>query len=767
MTQKVITLADELRNCGVEKYVDLPQIIVVGDQSSGKSSVLEAISGAPLPRSDGLTTRCAIQFTLRNQSEWKAEVRTRVASEGVSNVTKVTTVKELGEAVHTAQGVLCGDDKFAPPDSIVEVKMWGPDVPNLTLIDLPGLIRTTTKGQNESVKDDVRNMVTRYMKRPRSIILAVIPANVDIATTEVIEMAQTQAVDPDGERTVGVLTKPDLIDPGAEGGVLSVLRNEMKPLTHGYWMVRNRGQAQVTANTSPEEARKAEQQYFDEHFTEFRERTGVTRLTEMLTKLLVHHITQSLRPLKDELEKLYSTACDDRRELGESPPTTSGECRQRLRATHKRLIDQLRQATCDTGELTTQMTSLHANSKDGLRARTLATRPQFVTKMTYVSYYDKVNKRTLEMNIGKDKLHFARDRTKAWLREDVLPIKLRVTISDQSYTAHIDEQVRLCRPRQTTPEDVVSTDKFILDIDNEDEHESTPSVLLHDVKTNIAKHRGRALPNFPSFNVFVNYMREYVNQWEEPTKAIARTMCDSAGSLLTDVVAKDPTLSKHHELHAFVQECLQQVHKELETQLNASLDTVLTNERQPSTDNHYYMDTLNKIRNERLTLRIDEALGSDKQYSAEEVRTIIAGVTAKTVGNVSNDTQEAQDMVDSLRSYWKVANKRFVDNVRQCLDEAFVKQLADKCDKALGDRLSLLDNEKPLFDETASTIAKRSEVEGRVRRLKAAVEKCTKFVSPPLGQVEPVLHTDAVVMSYQQPMQATGAQMPALAAAEA
>ena len=760
MTQDVLTFADELRNCGVEEYVDLPQIIVVGDQSSGKSSVLEAISGAPLPRSDGLTTRCAIQLTLRNQSEWKAEVRTREPNDGVSNATKVTTVKELGEAVHKAQIALCGDDNGFAPDSIVEVKMWGPDVPNLTLIDLPGLIRTSIKGQSESVKDDVRKMVKRYMKGPRSIILAVIAANVDIATTEVIELAQ--AVDPDGERTIGVLTKPDLVDTGAEGGVLRILRNESKPLTHGYWMVRNRGQAQVTANTSPEEARKAEQQYFDEHFTEFRERTGVIRLTEMLTTLLVRHITQSLYPVKNELEQLYSTACDEHREMGESPPTTPAECRQRLLAINKWVIDQLRQATSNNGTLTTHMSSLHSDAEDGLRARTLATRPRFVMKMMHVTYLDN-EKRTWEMKIAKHHLHL--DGSSAWLQKKVKgKLQLDVTIASRHrrkrYTAHIDDTQVILSPLTLpvsawdTDEEAaeesfkVSTKEFRLNVIKGDENEFTPSEFLTDVKTNIAKHRGRALPNFPSFDVFVNYMREYVDNWEKPTKEIAQTMCAHADTLLTDVVAKDPTLSKHQMLRILVQKCLREVRKELETLLVSSLDIVLANERQPSTVNHYYMDTLNKIRNRRLTLRIDNALDDDKQYSAKEVRTIIAGVTAQTVGNVSNDTQEAQDMVDSLRSYWKVANKRFVDNVRQCLDEAFVKQLADKCDKALGDRLMSLDNANQLFGETASTIARRTKVNGRMRRLKAAVEKCAKFVSPLEG-------LDAMSVPIPAPVDAT------------
>lgn len=742
ITSNVLTFADELRNCGVEEDVDLPQIIVVGDQSSGKSSVLEAISGAPLPRSDGLTTRCAIQFTLRQQSEWRAEVRTRVRGDGVlvdtvTTVETVETVEALGEAVHKAQEDLCRGKDFAP-DSIVEVKMWGPNVPNLTLIDLPGLIRTTTDGQDASVIDAVQKMVEKYMEQPRSIILAVIPANINLAATGIIQMAQE--IDPKGQRTVGVLTKPDLIDPASEqqslSEMLSLLRNETKELAHGYWVVRNRGQAQVKEKTSAEAARKAEQQYFDEngHFAEFRERTGVTRLTEMLTKLLVHHIIQSLQPLENELKQLYSTACDEHRELGESPPTTPTECLQRLFDTNKRVIEQLREATSDSGSLTTQMASLHTDTKNGLGVRILHTRPQFVTEMIHVTHFDTEDY-TWKMTIPGHQLHMEKD--KAHLRTRGLSL-FPVTINDSTtphYTAHLrfdkddDGEVVLQRNEDNEEMDRIPVKDFTLQIVKRDTL-PTPATFLNDVQTKIAQHRGRALPNFSSFSVFVNYMREYVDQWEKPTKEIAQMLCGYTDTLLENVMFTDPTLSKHTALHGLVQECLEEVRQELETRLVASLDTVLKNERQPSTDNHYYMDTLNKIRNERMTMCIVKALDSDKKYSAQEVLLLIAGVTAQTVGNVSNDEQEAQDMVDSLRSYWKVAYKRFVDNVRQCLDETFVKLLADRCDTALGDRLMSLDNVKPLFDETACTRARRKEVEGRVKRLKAAVEKCATFVSP-------------------------------------
>ena len=131
---------------------------------------------------------------------------------------------------------MAGDgNDFAGENEFIEIKLRGPDVPDLTIIDLPGIVRTIVDGQNKNVMEQVQNMLSHYLKQTRTVVLAVIPANVDIATSEILEKANQ--VDPEGERTVGVLTKPDLVDKGAEEEVRQVLMNRSKPLKHGYFML--------------------------------------------------------------------------------------------------------------------------------------------------------------------------------------------------------------------------------------------------------------------------------------------------------------------------------------------------------------------------------------------------------------------------------------------------------------------------------------------------------------------------------------------------
>jgi interferon-induced GTP-binding protein Mx1 len=118
----------------------------------------------------------------------------------------------------------------------VIVRVFAPGVPDLTLVDLPGIVRTTTAGQSSRVIREVDEMIQEYIRMERTVILAVIPANQDIATVDVLERAHK--VDPDGVRTIGILTKADLVSPGGEDETMAVLRNVRKPLRLGYVIVK-------------------------------------------------------------------------------------------------------------------------------------------------------------------------------------------------------------------------------------------------------------------------------------------------------------------------------------------------------------------------------------------------------------------------------------------------------------------------------------------------------------------------------------------------
>lgn len=298
-----LNLMEDLRSLSLDKELSIPQIAVMGDQSSGKSSVLEALSNIPFPRGSGLTTRCPIRLVMRTASsgqQWSAKVSTTKASIPQQAVTSLT---ELTSLIERFTSLLTNGNPSEFSSETIIVDITAPDAPNLTLIDLPGIVRTATAGQSSAVISQINSLIESYLKQERTIILAVIPANQDIATVDILERAQQ--VDPSGNRTVGVLTKADLIGPGNEGEVVAVLNNQRKPLKLGYVMVKNRSQADIASGVSPEMARNAEQEFFSNHpdFSLLDPKLfSVKNLTSRLTQVLVARIQQEIVPMRNEIE---------------------------------------------------------------------------------------------------------------------------------------------------------------------------------------------------------------------------------------------------------------------------------------------------------------------------------------------------------------------------------------------------------------------------------------------------------------------------------
>ncbi|KAK3510400.1 hypothetical protein QTP70_005893 [Hemibagrus guttatus] len=225
-----IEMIDYLRRIGIEKDLALPSIAVVGDQSSGKSSVLEALSGVALPRGSGIVTRCPLELKLRKLhagSTWTAVISYRDVQETFMDPSQVEGY------VRRAQNALAGDG-VGICDELISLEITSPDVCDLTLIDLPGITRVPVKGQPEDIGDQIRRLILKFIEKRETINLVVVPCNVDIATTEALRMAQ--GVDPNGTRTLAILTKPDLVDKGAEADILQVMQGKVVPLKKGYIM---------------------------------------------------------------------------------------------------------------------------------------------------------------------------------------------------------------------------------------------------------------------------------------------------------------------------------------------------------------------------------------------------------------------------------------------------------------------------------------------------------------------------------------------------
>ncbi|KAK7154290.1 hypothetical protein R3I94_007592 [Phoxinus phoxinus] len=318
-----IDLVDSLRSLGVEKDLNLPAIAVIGDQSSGKSSVLEALSGVALPRGTGIVTRCPLVLKLKKitkDNNWHGLLSYK------DQIKQLKNPAEIENAVLIAQTILAGKGEGISQEMIT-LEIQSSDVPDLTLIDLPGIARVATGNQPKDIEKQIKDLIEKFIKRQETISLVVVPANIDIATTEALQMASK--VDPTGQRTLGILTKPDLVDKGMEQLVVRTVNNQVIPLKKGYMIVKCRGQQDINEKLGLVKALEKERRFFDEN-TDFRSlleegKATVPLLAERLTKELVEHINKTLPELQKQLEIKLEKTTEDLRALGDAVPTDQHE----------------------------------------------------------------------------------------------------------------------------------------------------------------------------------------------------------------------------------------------------------------------------------------------------------------------------------------------------------------------------------------------------------------------------------------------------------
>ncbi|XP_030540787.1 dynamin-related protein 4C-like isoform X3 [Rhodamnia argentea] len=241
---------DRLRNLMVMKEgIQLPTIVVVGDQSSGKSSVLESLAGIDLPRGQGICTRVPLIMRLQDNPgadcpELYLEFNGKVVHTDEDNIS---------EAINDATDEIAGSGKgISNAPLTLVVKKDG--VPDLTMVDLPGITRVPVHGQPENIYEQISEMIMEYIRPEESIILNVLSATVDFSTCESIRMSQM--VDKTGKRTLAVVTKADK----APEGLLEKVTADDVNIGLGYVCVRNR-----IGDETYEEARQEEANLFDTH----------------------------------------------------------------------------------------------------------------------------------------------------------------------------------------------------------------------------------------------------------------------------------------------------------------------------------------------------------------------------------------------------------------------------------------------------------------------------------------------------------------------
>ncbi|XP_044519985.1 dynamin-1 isoform X11 [Gracilinanus agilis] len=286
-------LQDAFSAIGQNANLDLPQIAVVGGQSAGKSSVLENFVGRDfLPRGSGIVTRRPLVLQLVNATTEYAEF---LHCKGK----KFTDFEEVRLEIEAETDRVTGSNKgiSAVP---INLRVYSPHVLNLTLVDLPGMTKVPVGDQPPDIEFQIRDMLMQFVTKENCLILAVSPANSDLANSDALKIAKE--VDPQGQRTIGVITKLDLMDEGTDAR--DVLENKLLPLRRGYIGVVNRSQKDIDGKKDITAALAAERKFFLSHpsYRHLAERMGTPYLQKVLNQQLTNHIRDTLPGLRNKLQ---------------------------------------------------------------------------------------------------------------------------------------------------------------------------------------------------------------------------------------------------------------------------------------------------------------------------------------------------------------------------------------------------------------------------------------------------------------------------------
>lgn len=307
------TLHQVFSSMGMHADLGLPQIAVVGSQSVGKTSVLESLVGRDfLPRGSGIVTRRPLVLQLRSTengrkppenvatghrpgpeiAEW-AEFAHKVEE-------PIIDFEQVRREIQLETQRTCGDNAGISDEPIL-LRIFSPSVMDLTLVDLPGLTKVPTGDQPSDIADRIRSLVLRYVSHDSCLILAVSAANTDLATSDALALARE--VDPEGKRTLGVLTKLDLADDS--GSPLEALQGRVYPLRLGYIGVVCRSESASTRGVSFEAALKSEEEFLQKsrNFRYVADQCGVPHLAKRLHELLLHHIMEVLPELRCRIQE--------------------------------------------------------------------------------------------------------------------------------------------------------------------------------------------------------------------------------------------------------------------------------------------------------------------------------------------------------------------------------------------------------------------------------------------------------------------------------
>lgn len=671
---------DDLRTIGVGGLVGLPQLIVCGNQSSGKSSVLEAVSRVRFPMKSNVCTRFPTEVILRRHPAPRFKVSIEPGSSRTSKGQRQTIeafapaevgdgnqLESLIEKAKECMGIT--GDRFS--DDILKVEISGPDKPELTLVDLPGLYTSHSTSQDEQGIEIVHDITKRYMENKRSIILAVVSAKNDYHNQRVLNMAEE--FDGSRERTIGIITQPDILEAHSdeEASWLQILKNEKVPLKLGWHALRNR--SFETRKASDDERDRKEKEFFAQGNWRSipADSMGIDNFRRRLSSILLKHIQRNLPGLIVDI--------------------------------HEKVLD--RQSRL---------------SKLGPPRGTLQQQKGFLLNIS--SNFERITAQALD-GMYTDDFFGGLDNETGPLDQDLR--RLRAVIRElNEYFADamntigcgqfIGEFNFKTTPAYGNPYTHIRMPNF-----------RSRSDIEHEVSIQARQNRGIELPGSANQLLVGKLFREQSKPWEEIAREHLTKSWDSVRdfiSLLLQYLAND------HTYNLLLGNILDPELDKMKDHLLAKLDelTAYNKRGHPLPLGKSFLTKIQKARSDRQIDRLEQALKIGS-HSGDESTTIERLRQANSQLESSSNQFAAADIVDQMQAYYDTAIITFIDNVatlgiENCLLGPLSSILTSQTVNDMEDK-----QVQDIAAEPSSIVDERDRLTRELEKLQAGSRTLSKF----------------------------------------
>ncbi|KIO31590.1 hypothetical protein M407DRAFT_218712 [Tulasnella calospora MUT 4182] len=732
--RELLDVLKSLHSTGIQNELDLPQIVVIGSQSVGKSSLIESMSGLTLPRDTGTCTRCPMECRLQYGQVWSCKISLRFHVDRSGR--PLATIRDVpfGPILYNAEDVekilrraqrailrpeldptLFLDDSdlqvFGVPltfsGNCVCIQVAGPNVPDLYFYDLPGIIANVGDGGNEADIRLVEDLAKSYIKKPNCIVLLVISCETDFENQGAGRLVLK---DPAlRKRTIGVLTKVDRIEFGGASKWLRMLRGEDQPLMHGWYCVKQRDLVQLQEGVTWEEARSYETEFFQttapwaDVGPSQRARLGSQKLADRLGSILSNLVSQELPGIRTTVNAELNKVNQRLQEL--TPPKIADPRRV--------VITLLRDFT--------KKLSKHI---EGIPPMVNPTDP---TDTTSTGLLHNLNE---EYERFRVKLHKTAPQFRPW-----------------TTTTNVDSQ----------------TQKKMLDSAKQDDDAvglgTTNSLHADEIMDLARRSRTRELPGNYPFSVKERLILESVRQWSALAQECFTEVKDIVVKHIIRIVEEHFKGYNNGGLKEAVSKLTSEQIIKCAQATTRKIEALYHSECSPYTQNDQYFLTYKTKMLTRYKAIHQELEGKSNLVTA--LRAYNAGNQSST-GNTTqwsyltnaitnltyfgltvkaedlimllpkHDMNPALDIMAEVRAYFQVAYKRFGDNVPKQIDADFVRGIdgsdgSDGLDVAL---MSMdLSTEKCMeyLSEPASVIRERTTLAGKKHRLEAAQLKLERY----------------------------------------